>query len=87
MDLPLGRINYLFIRCIPLFAWSNGAGHTIIECLLLQPAGERIVSYTRAGLLKISVDLKDDLPEEVKWIPEVFLSDQYSSHLDTVFLY
>jgi len=66
LDLPLERINDLPIRCVPLFAWSNGAGHTIIECLLLQPAGQGVDSYVRAGLLKISVDLKDELPGEVR---------------------
>jgi len=75
------------IRCMPLFAHENGAGHTIIECLLLQPVEERIASYIRVGVLSVSVNLKDTLPEEIKWIPEVFLSDENSGNLDTIFLY
>jgi hypothetical protein len=87
IDLASRWISYSSIRCMPLLAWLNGAGHTIIECLLLQPAEGRSASYIRAGLLTVSVDLKDTLPEEIKWIPEVFLSNQNSSKLDTIFLY
>lgn len=87
IDLASRWNNYLSVRCMPLFAWLNGAGHTIVECLLLQPTEERNASYIRVGVLSVSVDLKDELPEEIKWVPEVFLSNQTSSNLETIFLY
>lgn len=87
IDVASRRIDHMSIRCMPLFAWLNGAGHTIIECLLLQPAGKGVSSYIRTGLLKVSVDLKDTLPEEIKWVPEAFLLNQNLAVLHTIFLY
>jgi hypothetical protein len=81
--IPDGPATRPFVVCRYLL----GQVDTIIECLLLQPVEERTASYIRAGLLKVSVNLKDKLPEEIKWIPEVFLSNSNTIDLETIFLY
>lgn len=72
---------------MPLFAWINGAGHTITECILLQPVVEKSDSYTRAGVLRVSVDLRHELPGDLRWIADVFLSPQNLGDLETIFVY
>ena len=89
LDLCLDSMDYESLYCLPVLIRKEYSfdSSTIIDCLLLRQLKPEALDYIRVGLLKVSLDLKDKLPQEIKWITEYCNFEQCSKDLVTVTLY
>ena len=91
VDLGSNLIDDESLYCLPLLVRRQNPGPedwpTITDCLLLKRLKPGAFEYTRVGLLKVSLDLEDILPHEIRWIAEHANSKPCSRDLVTVTIY
>ena len=91
VDLGSILIDDGSLYCLPLLVRRQNPGPedwpTITDCLLLKRLKPDAFEYTRVGLLKVSLDLEDILPEEIRWIAEHANSEPRLRNLVTVTIY
>lgn len=91
LDLGWSSIEEDSLYCLPLFARKQNPGPehwpTIIDCLLLKQLKPGTFEFTRVGLLKVSLDLEDTLPREIRWIVEHTNSNPDARDLVTVTIF
>jgi hypothetical protein len=73
LDIELDLIDDGLLYCLPVLVRNENA--TITECLLLKRLKPDASKYTRVGLLRVSLDPKHTLPQEIRWIAEYANSD------------
>ena len=73
LDLGSGSIDDESLYCLPLLVRTQNPGDWPDS-----------LEYTRVGLLKVSLDLKDVLPGELRWIAEHANSEPGPRDLVTV---
>jgi hypothetical protein len=83
-------IDEEFLYCLPVLVRKLVAGRqdlpASIECLLLKQLKPGISEYMRIGILRVSLDPRAVLPEEIRWIAEFANSEIDSSDLVTITL-
>lgn len=90
VDLYSGSDDNELLHCLPLFVRRQNPGPdwpTFTDCLLLKQLKPGIHEYSRIGLLKVSLDLEDILPQEIKWIVEHAKSEPCLRDLVTVTIF
>ena len=91
VDLDSSSIDDESLYCLPLLIRKQNPGPedwpTITDCLLLKRLKPGASEYTRVGLLKVSLDLEDTLPPEIRWIAEYARSEGCSEDLVTLTIY
>lgn len=84
MDLGSNLIDDESLFCLPLLVRRQYPGPgkwlMITDCLLLKRLKPNAFEYTRVGLLSIALDLKDMLPQEIRWIAKVANSEPCSEN-------
>ena len=88
-DINRNLIDNTTIYCLPLYVRSQNPGPekwpVITDCLLIERF--MVDSYRRVGVLNVSLDLEDVLPQELSWIAEHAQSQPCLEYPDIVKLY
>jgi hypothetical protein len=58
--------------CIPIAIEHE----EVAQCLMPRPVDQQNLSFTRIGLVHVSMDLEADIPHELQWIREYALMDR-----------
>lgn len=91
VDLGSNLIDEESLYCLPLLVRKQYPGPEdwpiITDCLLLKRLKPGAFEYTRVGQLKVSLDLEDRLPQEIRWIAEHTSSKLCSRDLVTVTIF
>jgi hypothetical protein len=85
MGLNTDLIDEESLHCLTLFVRNDNA--TIINCLQLELLKPSLRDYKRVVLLKVSLDLKYTLLQEIKWIAEYVNSEPDSRDLVKVTIF
>lgn len=90
VDFGSNLIDDESLYCLPLLVRRENPGSEwpkITDSLLLKRLEPGAFEYTRVGLLKVSLDLEDMLPQEIRWIAEHANSEPCSRDLVTATIY
>jgi hypothetical protein len=91
VDFESNLLDDESVHCLPLLVHRQNPGPeewpSFIDCLLLKQLKPGTFEYTRLGLLKVSLDLEDRLPQEIRWIAEFANFEPCSRDLVTVTIY